>query len=476
MHTRTEMLELVVVDGKARGIVVRDLVTGEISTDVADAVVLATGGYGNVFFLSTNAMGCNVTATWRAYKQGGATSPTPATRRSTRPASRSAGDHQSKLTLMSESLRNDGRVWVPKKQARRPPARPRSPRPSATTTSSGSTRASATWPRATSPRAPPRKRATRAAASAPAGSASTSTSPTPSSGSGRRPWRRSTATCSTCTSRSPARTPYKRPMRIYPAVHYTMGGLWVDYNLMSNIPGLFVTRRGELLRPRREPPRRLGAHAGPGRRLLRAAVHDLGNYLADGPFEALADGPRGRGRRRQGGRRPDRAASSASRASAPWTPSTANWARSCGTTAAWRAPTRACARPSARSASCKEEFWSSVSVPGSGEALNQELEKAGRVADFLEFGELMCIDALHRNESCGGHFREENQTEDGEAKRDDENFPTSPRGSSRRGQARPPQGSPRVRRGKPQSRCPQVSDHDLKSVRAAASPSPLVAV
>ena len=205
MHTRHEMLELIVVDGRARGIVVRDLVTGEITTEFADAVVLASGGYGNVFFLSTNAKGCNVTATWRAHRKG-ALFANPCYTQIHPTCIPVSGDHQSKLTLMSESLRNDGRVWVPKRGRRRPRARPTSPRTSATTSWSGSTRRSATWSPATSPPGRRRTSATRAAASGRRARASTSTSPTRSTGSAGTPSRSGTATSSRCTSGSPART------------------------------------------------------------------------------------------------------------------------------------------------------------------------------------------------------------------------------------------------------------------------------
>ena len=206
MYPRTEMLDLVVVNGHAKGIVMRDLVTGEISSHAADAVVLATGGYGNVFYLSTNAKGCNVTATWRAYKKG-AFFANPCYTQIHPTCIPVSGEHQSKLTLMSESLRNDGRVWVPKRKGDKPPAAATFPRRTAITISNANTRATATWRRATSPRARPRKSATRAAASVRAGGASISTSPTPSSASARRSCASGTATCSTCTRRSPAKTP-----------------------------------------------------------------------------------------------------------------------------------------------------------------------------------------------------------------------------------------------------------------------------
>ena len=227
------------VDGVARGIITRDMVTGEIESHAADVVVLATGGYSNVFYLSTNARGCNATAIWRAYKKGAAFA-NPCYTQIHPTCIPQSGDYQSKLTLMSESLRNDGRVWVPQGGWRHAAAGSDSREPSATISWSANTRASATWRRATSPRAPPRKCATRAVVSGRAAAACFSISATPSSDWAWTRFASATATCSRCTSASPARTRTTCPMRIYPAPHYTMGGLWVDYNLMSTIPGLFV--------------------------------------------------------------------------------------------------------------------------------------------------------------------------------------------------------------------------------------------
>ena len=239
MHDRHEMLELIVVDGRARGIVVRDLVTGEISTDFADAVVLASGGYGNVFFLSTNAKGCNVTATWRAHRKG-ALFANPCYTQIHPTCIPVTGDHQSKLTLMSESLRNDGRVWVPKERGddrhagRHPRGRAR--------LLPGAHLPGVRQPGAARHRlaAPRRTSATRAAASAPAGWASTWTSPTRSSALGRDAVEAKYGNLFEMYERITGEDPYEVPMRIYPAVHYTMGGLWVDYDLQSTIPGLFV--------------------------------------------------------------------------------------------------------------------------------------------------------------------------------------------------------------------------------------------
>ncbi len=256
MFPRHEMLELILIDGRARGIVARDMVTGRLETHLADAVVLATGGYGNVFYLSTNAKGCNATAIWRAYKKGAAFA-NPCYTQIHPTCIPVHGEHQSKLTLMSESLRNDGRIWVPKKagDSRAPAPDPRGRArllPRAQVPDLRQPRA-----RATSPRARPSRSATRAAAWARAASASTSTSPTPSSGSGAEKIGEKYGNLFEMYERITDEDPYKVPMRIFPASHYTMGGLWVDYNLMSTIPGLLRGRRGELLRPRRQPPRGL---------------------------------------------------------------------------------------------------------------------------------------------------------------------------------------------------------------------------
>ena len=377
----------------ARGIVTRDLVTGKIESHAADAVVLGTGGYGNVFYLSTNAKGSTPPRSG-ARTSAARRSPTPATRRSTRPASRSAGEYQSKLTLMSESLRNDGRVWVPQEEGRQRARRTRSPKPSATTTSSASTRASAT--------SSPRDIASRAAKEVcdegrGVGPERPRRVPrlraTPSSGSARATIRERYGNLFEMYERITGENPYKVPMRIYPAVHYTMGGLWVDYNLMSTIPGLFVIGEANFSD---HGANRLGASA-------------LMQGLADGYFVLpvhdrrlpRVDQARARStpthpafseaetRRRQ---RVTTSCSSIKGKRTRRLASTASSARSCGSTAAWRATTtglRAGAR--ARSRSCARSSGATSTCSGSGEELNQSLEKAGRVADFLELGELMCL-------------------------------------------------------------------------------------
>ena len=322
---------------------------------------------------------------------------------------------------MSESLRNDGRVWVPKKPGDK--ARPtRFPRTSATTTWSGSIRASAISRRATSRRARRRKSATKVAAWARAGSAFTSILPTPSSGNGEETIRERYGNLFEMYQRITDENPYEVPMRIYPAVHYTMGGLWVDYNLMSTVPGLHVIGEANFSD---HGANRLGASA-------------LMQGLADGYF-VLAQHHRrlsrleqarqsGRAaprvpRRGSAGRRTNEETFCRSTEHAPSIRFTASSARSCGTTAACRATKKdSVCHALERIPRLREEFWSNVNVPGSDRQLNQALEKAGRVADFFELAELMCLDALHRTESCGGHFREESQTPDGEALRDDEHF------------------------------------------------------
>ena len=397
MYTRHEMLELIVVDGKARGIIARDMVTGEIETHFADVVVLASGGYGNVFFLSTNAMGCNVTAIWRAHRKG-AYMANPCYTQIHPTCIPVSGGHQSKLTLMSESLRNDGRIWVPKNKAdcdEGPAAR--SPRRTATTTWSGSTPRSATWSPATSPPAPRRTSATRAAASAPRSTAyaaaSTSTSPTRSSASAATAIEEKYGNLFDMYARITGEDPYEVPMRIYPAVHYIDGRPVGRLRPAVHDPRPVRDRRGQLLRPRRQPARRLRADAGPGRRLLRAAAHH----------------PR-LPRRRARSRRSPRTTRRSSRPQQTvedriehfltinGTRTVDSYHRELGNIM-WEY----CGMERTEDGLSKaidlirtlsDDFWRNVKVPGTADSLNQSLEKAGRVADFFELGELMCIDAL----------------------------------------------------------------------------------
>ncbi|WP_446219636.1 fumarate reductase/succinate dehydrogenase flavoprotein subunit [Micromonospora sp. IBHARD004] len=418
MNARHEMLELVIVDGKARGIVVRDLVTGEITTEMADAVVLASGGYGNVFYLSTNAKGCNVTATWRAHRKG-AYFANPCYTQIHPTCIPVSGDHQSKLTLMSESLRNDGRVWVPKAKGddRNPKDIPEDERDyylERIYPSFGNL--------------VPRDIASRAAKNV--CDSGRGVGPTKLgvyldfadaiNRLGRKAIEAKYGNLFEMYERITGEDPYEVPMRIYPAVHYTMGGLWVDYDLQSSIPGLFVIGEANFSD---HGANRLGASA------LMQGLADgyfvlpstLANYLAAGPFERVeASHPAVVEARADVEDRiqrllavnGDRTVDSFHRelGQIMW--------EHCGMERSEAGLRKAIDEIRA----LREQFWQRVRVPGDGEGLNQSLEKAGRVADFFELAELMCIDALHREESCGGHFRAEHQTPDGEAQRDDEHF------------------------------------------------------
>ena len=418
MHSRTEMLDLVVVGGRARGIITRDLVTGAIETHLADAVVLATGGYSNVFYLSTNAKGCNTTAIWRAYKRGAAFG-NPCYTQIHPTCIPQSGDYQSKLTLMSESLRNDGRVWVPmqKGDTRAPNDIPESERdyylerkyPSYGNLS-------------------PRDIASRAAKEAcddgrgvgPGGLGVYLDFRDAINRVGREQVEERYGNLFQMYERITDENPYVVPMRIYPAVHYTMGGLWVDYNLMSSIPGLHVLGEANFSD---HGANRLGASA-----LMQGLAdgyfiipYTIGNYLAAQKLEPVSkDHPDVRATERAVeartqrllGVRGKRTVQSFHRELGKLMWDKCGMARSAeGLREAMQ-----------RIAALREEFWENVFVPGTGEELNQSLEQAGRVADFIELGALMCRDALHREESCGGHFRTEHQTEDGEALRHDDTF------------------------------------------------------
>ncbi|MDA1360186.1 fumarate reductase/succinate dehydrogenase flavoprotein subunit [Glycomyces luteolus] len=418
LHTRHEMLELVIVEGKARGIVVRDLVTGEISTELADAVVLATGGYGNVYFLSTNAMGCNVTAGWRAHRKG-AYFANPCYTQIHPTCIPQSGEHQSKLTLMSESLRNDGRVWVPKQKGddRHPADIPEDER---------DYYLERRYPAFGN--LVPRDIASRAAkvvcdeghGVGPGGLGVYLDFAAAIDRLGKKAVEAKYGNLFDMYERITGENPYERPMRIYPAVHYTMGGLWVDYDLSSNIPGLFVAGEANFSD---HGANRLGASAlmqglSDGYFVLPNTISD---YLADGPFDALDESHEDVVAARQAvddrinfflNNDGDRTVDSFHRelGKIMW--------EYCG----MERTDEGLRKAIGLIRGLKDEFYRRVKVTGKNEQLNQELEKAGRVADFLELGELMCIDALHRTESCGGHFRAESQTEDGEAKRDDEHF------------------------------------------------------
>ncbi|GAA2320148.1 fumarate reductase/succinate dehydrogenase flavoprotein subunit [Glycomyces scopariae] len=418
LHTRHEMLELVIVEGKARGIIVRDLVTGEITTELADAVVLATGGYGNVYFLSTNAMGCNVTAGWRAHRKG-AYFANPCYTQIHPTCIPQSGDHQSKLTLMSESLRNDGRVWVPKRKGddRHPADIPEDER---------DYYLERRYPAFGN--LVPRDIASRAAkvvcdeghGVGPGGLGVYLDFADAIARLGKPAVEAKYGNLFDMYERITGENPYERPMRIYPAVHYTMGGLWVDYDLSSNIPGLFVTGEANFSD---HGANRLGASAlmqglSDGYFVLPNTISD---YLADGPFDALDETHEAVVAARREveeriafflGNEGDRTVDSFHRelGKIMW--------EYCG----MERTDEGLRKAIGLIRDLKAEFYKRVKVTGKAEGLNQELEKAGRVADFFELGELMCIDALHRTESCGGHFRAESQTDDGEAKRDDDEF------------------------------------------------------
>jgi succinate dehydrogenase / fumarate reductase flavoprotein subunit len=418
MYPRTEMLDLIVIDGHARGIVVRNLVTGEISLHFADAVILATGGYGNVYYLSTNAKGSNATAIWRAYKRG-ALFANPCFTQIHPTCIPVSGDYQSKLTLMSESLRNDGRIWVPKqKDDKRPPGEiPEEDRDyylERRYPSFGNL--------------VPRDVASRNAKAIcdegrGVGESGLGVYLDLSESIDRlgiETIRERYGNLFDMYQRITDEDPYKVPMRIYPAIHYTMGGLWVDYQLQSTIPGLFVLGEANFSD---HGSNRLGASA------MMQGLSDgyfiipytIGNYLATAKLakvssshpeaQAVLQSTR-RDIEKLLGIKGKRTADSFHRELGRIVWDYCGMSRSAAGLKEAISQIRA----------LREEFWRNLMVPGWSNDLNQSLEKAGRVADFLELGELMCIDALERNESCGGHFREEYQTTDGESRRDDEHY------------------------------------------------------
>ncbi len=417
MHTFEEMLDVVLVDGQARGIVSRNLLTGKITSHAADAVVLATGGYGNVFYLSTNAKYSNVTASWRAHKKGAAFA-NPCYTQIHPTCIPVHGEHQSKLTLMSESLRNDGRVWVPKKQGdNRPPSQiPEGERDYYLERKYPSFGNLA-----------PRDISSRAAKEAcddgrgvgPGGLGVYLDFADAIKRLGKATIAERYGNLFDMYQRITDENPYEVPMRIYPAVHYTMGGLWVDYNLMSTIPGLHVAGEANFSD---HGANRLGASA-----LMQGLAdgyfvlpYTIGDYLAGtkmgkvdnthAEFKAAEESIRAQTNKFlsiNGKRTVDSFHKQLGKIMWEY----------CGMARDKAGLTKALELIPA----LKEEFWSNLNVPGSADSLNQALENAGRVADFIELGELMCRDALHREESCGGHFRTEYQ-EEGEAKRNDDEF------------------------------------------------------
>jgi succinate dehydrogenase / fumarate reductase flavoprotein subunit len=415
MHVRTELLDVVVIEGRARGVVVRDLVSGEIRSHAAEAVILATGGYSNVYYLSTNAKGCNVTATWRAYKRGAGFA-NPCFNQIHPTCIPAAGEHQSKLTLMSESLRNDGRIWVPRQ--------------------SGETRA---------PREIPdedrryylEERYPRFGNLVPRDVASRNAKDVCDDGLGVGPSRRGVyldfrdaiaehgrdviasryENLFEMYERITGESPWTTPMRIYPAPHYTMGGLWVDYNLMTTLPGLFAIGEANFSD---HGANRLGASS------MMQCLADgyfivpltLGDYLSRHPYGDIdSDHPAFADEVRQRTERLIGIGGGSTVEELHRELGHLMWDH-CGIARKEQGLREALeAIPRLR-----ERFWSDLRIVGSGQQLNQSLEHAGRLADFLEFGELMVRDALVRDESCGCHFREEHQTEEGETLRDDVQF------------------------------------------------------
>jgi len=418
MHTRHEMLDLIVVDGKARGVVVRDMTTGEVATHFADAVVLASGGYSNAFFLSTNAMMCNVTATWRAHRKG-ALFANPCFTQIHPTCIPVSSEYQSKLTLMSESLRNDGRIWVPTRVGddRDPREIPEDER---------DYYLERIYPAYGN--LVPRDVASRAAKAVcdegrgvgPTGLGVYLDFADAIERMGQRAIEDKYGNLFDMYKEITGENPYAVPMRIFPAEHYTMGGLWVDYDLQATISGLFVIGEANFSD---HGANRLGANAlmqalADGYFVLPATISD---YLASGPFEPVDDThPAAKDATDAVSDRintllaidGDRTVDSFHKelGSILWD--------HCGLERTRAGLEQAIAMVRA----LKEEFWRNVKVTGENEELNQTLERAGRVADFFELGELMCIDALHRDESCGSHFRTESRTEDGEALRDDSQF------------------------------------------------------
>ncbi|MGM0722539.1 MAG: fumarate reductase/succinate dehydrogenase flavoprotein subunit [Actinomycetota bacterium] len=418
MYARHEMLELIVVEGRARGIVARDMVSGEIEVHTADAVVLASGGYGNVFYLSTNAKGCNVTAGWRAHRKG-ALFANPCFTQIHPTCIPVSGDHQSKLTLMSESLRNDGRVWVPKKLGddRGPNEIPHDERDYFLERK---------YPAFGN--LVPRDIASRAAKEVcdekrgvgPSGLGVYLDFDDAIQRLGRKAVENKYGNLFEMYERITGENPYEVPMRIFPAVHYTMGGLWVDYDLQSTVPGLYVAGEANFSD---HGANRLGASA------LMQGLADgyfvlpvtIGDYLAKNELDAVRDdAPEVVEAVQSVTDRIDQFLS------INGTRTVDSFHRELGQImwdyCGMERTEEGLRKALDRIPELRREFWNNVKVPGTGAELNQSLEKAGRVADFLELGELMCLDALVRRESCGGHFRGESQTEDGEAQRDDENF------------------------------------------------------
>jgi succinate dehydrogenase / fumarate reductase flavoprotein subunit len=419
MFPRTEMLDIVLVDGHAKGIVVRNMVTGEITSHSADAVILATGGYGNAFYLSTNAAGCNVTATFRAYRRG-ALFANPCFTQIHPTCIPVSGAYQSKLTLMSESLRNDGRVWAPKRKE------DCGKKPSEIAEADRDYFLERKYP--SYGNLAPRDISSRSAKEVcdegrgvgPGGLGVYMDFADAIKRHGESTIRERYGNLFEMYENITGENAYQTPMRIYPAVHYTMGGLWVDYGLMSNIPGLFVLGEANFSD---HGANRLGASA-----LMQGLAdgyfvlpYTIGNYLA--PLRGTRpEATRGEFKKTEAEvkERIERLLAVKGKR----TPTSFHrevgqllWDE-CGMARSKEGLERAIKRYD----EIREEFWRDVAVLGENEELNQSLEKAGRVADFIDFAQLMCVDALNRNESCGGHFRVEYQTPEGEALRDDDDY------------------------------------------------------
>ncbi len=440
MHARHEMVELVIIDGKARGIIARNLVTGELERHFAHAVLLCTGGYGNVFYLSTNAMGSNVTAAWKAHKQG-AFFANPCFTQIHPTCIPVSGDHQSKLTLMSESLRNDGRIWVPAKQGDNRPANeiPEEERdyylerrypafgnlvPRDVASRAAKERCDAGFGVGSSKQA---VYLDYAAAIQRYGKAEVSkknlgnVSAEVITNLGKEVVKEKYGNLFAMYEKITGENPYEVPMRIYPAVHYTMGGLWVDYELKTTIDGLYALGEANFSE---HGANRLGASA-----LMQGLAdgyfvipYTLGNYLADDirTTSIPTDHPAFVAAEQKASDRINKLMSIKGKQTVESFHKRLGkiiWDK-CGMARNAEGLKQAIEEVRA----LKAEFWSDVRIPGEINAMNPELDKAGRVADFIELGELMCLDALERNESCGGHFREEYQTPDGEALRDDEGY------------------------------------------------------
>lgn len=426
LYTRHEMIDLVMVDGRARGIIARDMVTGEFKRFAAHAVVLATGGYGNVFFLSTNAMGCNGTAVWKAYRRG-AVFGNPCFTQIHPTCIPVEGDYQSKLTLMSESLRNDGRIWVPKKKEDAEKIRKRQLKPTDIKEEDRDYYLERRYPAFGN--LVPRDVASRAAkerCDAGFGVGNTGLAvyldfKDAINRLGKKTIEARYGNLFQMYEKIVDEDPYTTPMMIYPAVHYTMGGLWVDYELMSNLPGLFVIGEANFSD---HGANRLGASA-----LMQGLAdgyfvlpYTIQNYLSDQirvpkistdlpEFKQTEEEAAGRLRKLMAVKGTKTVDSFHKRLGHIMWENVGMGRNEAGLKKAL-----------VEIVKLREEFWKDVKIPGEMNEINPELEKAGRVADFMELGELMARDALHRNESCGGHFREEYQTEEGEALRDDQNL------------------------------------------------------